>query len=152
MSSAREDDDAARTAQAFRPNTRPIAIAALANVLLAGLCLGVPYYRGHVQTEHSLRAFSRFAACLFGGRAQDTLGLGLPPGERAHFAAQVMNARLDWPGRCRSALGAIAPEEATFLWPSVKQAGADVRAVVTLLDRELLELSRARAAGATGRV
>jgi hypothetical protein len=146
------DDDAARTAQAFRPNARPLVIAVLANALLAAVFLGLPYYLGRVQTERSLREFARFAGCLFGGKPQATLGLGLPAGERAHFAAQVMNAKLDWPTRCRASLQAVAPEEATFLWPSVKQAGMDVRAVVTLLDRELLELARARAAGATGRV
>jgi hypothetical protein len=146
------DDDAARTAQAFRPNARPLVIAVLANALLAGVFLGLPYYLGRVQAERSLREFARFAGCLFGGKPQATLGLGLPAGERAHFAAQVMNAKLDWPARCRASLLAVAPEEATFLWPSVKQSGMDVRTVVTLLDRELLELARARAAGATGRV
>src|SRR5688500_405544 len=127
------EDDAERTAAAFRPNVRPMLIAVLANVLLAGLCLGVPYARGHAQTERSLRAFARFAGCLLDGKPQAQLGLGLPPGDRARFASQVMTAKLDWPGRCRDDLQAIAPDEAIFLWPSMKLAGADVRAAVALL-------------------
>jgi len=151
MNDAR-DDDAARAAAAFRPNVRPLLIAVIANVVLAGLLLGVPYARGHAQTEHSLRAFARFAGCLFGGRPQTQLGLGLPPGDRAHFAAQVMTAKPDWPARCRADLRAVAPEEAIFLWPSIKLAGTDVRAAVALVDRELLALARTRQVGATGRV
>ncbi len=151
MNDAR-DDDAARAAAAFRPNVRPLLIAVIANVVLAGLLLGVPYARGHAQTEHSLRAFARFAGCLYGGRPQSQLGLGLPAGDRAHFAAQVMNAKPDWPARCRTDLQAVAPEEAIFLWPSIKLAATDVRAAVALLDRELLALSRTRQVGAAGRV
>jgi hypothetical protein len=146
------DDETARAAQAFRPNTRPVLIAVLANVVLAGLCLGVPYARGHAQGEQSLRAYARFAGCLFGAEPQPTLGLGMPEGERARFAAQVMRGPQDWPARCRAPLRAIAPEPAVFLWPSVKQAAEDVRATVELLDRELLALDRARKAGSTGRV
>jgi hypothetical protein len=146
------DDDAARVAAGFRPNVRPLLIAVIANVVLAGLLLGVPYARGHAQTERSLRAFARFAGCLFGGRPQAQLGLGLPSGDRAHFAAQVMRAKPDWPARCRTDLRAVAPEEAIFLWPSIKLAATDVRAAVALLDRELLALARTRQVGAAGRV
>jgi len=146
------EEDATRAAQAFRPNARPMLLALLANVVLAALCLGVPYWRGHARAEQSLRSFSRFAACLFGARPRAELGLGLPPRDTAHFAAQVMRAGPDWPGRCRKPLLAIAHDEAIFLWPSVKQTSADVRAAVQLLDRELLALARARQVGAAGRV
>ncbi|HMI92292.1 MAG TPA: hypothetical protein VK509_13040 [Polyangiales bacterium] len=133
-------------AKAFRPKVRPMGVAIVANIALAALLLGVPYYRGHAQGEHSLDAFARFAGCLLGGEPGKTRGLGLPPGEADHFAAQVMLAGKDWPARCRPLLQAIAPEEAVFLWPSVKVAGADVRALVQLEQRELDALSRQRLA------
>ena len=146
------DSDTRDAARAFRPKTPPLAIAVLANVVLAALCLGVPYYRGHIRAEQSLRAFSRFAGCLFDARPQPDLGLGFPPDERDHFAAQVLRAAHDWPARCRAELHAVAPDEAVFLWPSVKQAGADARAAVALVERELSTLARQRQIDATARV
>jgi hypothetical protein len=146
-----DDEDTEQAARAFRTRS-PIAIAMLANVVLAALCLGVPYVRGHAQAKQSLRAFSRFAACVFGGQQQTSLGLGLPSGERSHFAGQVMRAGASWPDSCKPALHAIAPEEAIFLWPSVKQAGADVRTVVRLVDSELSQLARLRQMEPAGRV
>jgi hypothetical protein len=89
---------------------------------------------------------------MLGGKAQSGHGLGLPPGERVHFASNVMTAGDDWPQRCNDELVAIAPEEAIFLWPSAKQAGADLRAVVGLLRQELGQLARQRASGERGRV
>jgi hypothetical protein len=135
-------------AKAFRPNVlpRPVGVAIVANVVLAALCLGVPYYRGNAQAEHSLHAFARFAGCLLGAEPGTKLGLGMPAGEADHFAAQVMLAGKDWPARCRPLLQAIAPEEAVFLWPSVKTAGADVRTLVKLGERELDALARQRLA------
>jgi hypothetical protein len=147
-----DDDDTVEAAKAFRAGLGPIAIAVLANLVLGALCLGVPYYRGHIQAQASLRAFSSFAACLLDAKAQSSLGLGMPVGEREHFASQMMRGPADWPGRCREALRAVAPEEAIFLWPSVKQAGGDVRTVVRLVDAELTALGRARRLEPPGRV
>jgi len=142
-SPAQEELEAAK---AFRPKIRPMGVAIAANAVLAALFLGVPYYRGHAQAEHSLDAFARFAGCLLGAEPGKTRGLGLPAGEADHFAAQVMLAGKDWPARCRPLLQAVAPEEAVFLWPSVKVAGADVRALVKLEERELDALARQRLA------
>ena len=136
--------------KAFRPNVQPVVIAMIANVVLAAMCLGVPYYRGHVQAQASLQAFARFAGCLLNAEPGKTLGLGMPQGEEDHFAAQVMIAGKDWPARCRPLLQAIAPEEAIFLWPSVKTAGSDLRALVQLGTRELDALGRQRLAEHAG--
>jgi hypothetical protein len=57
-----------------------------------------------------------------------------------------MLAGKDWPARCRPLLRSVAPEEAVFLWPSVKVAGADVRTLVKLTERELDALQRQRLA------
>jgi hypothetical protein len=146
------DDISLREAEAFKPNRRPLLLAVLSNVLLAALCLGVPYYRGKVRAQDSLRAFSTFASCLLGGQAQSSMGLVMPPGERTHYAARVMGAEADWPARCDDELQAVAPAEAIFLWPSVKTASADVRAVVRLLQRELDALTEQRASGSPARV
>ncbi|MDH5670824.1 MAG: hypothetical protein OEZ06_01660 [Myxococcales bacterium] len=141
------DAEALREAKGFRAGARHIWIAVLANLLLGAICLGVPYYRGQQQAQDSLRAFGRVAACLLGGRSEDGLGLGLPIGERDHYAAQVLSAQADWPKRCNAPLQAVAPAEAIFLWPSVKTAGADVRAVIGLVERELEALGRGRIGG-----
>ena len=146
------DEQTLKELRAFRPSARPMAITVAANVVLAALCLGVPSYRGKVQSQESLQAFSGFAACMLGGKPRGGTGLGLPPGEHVHFAANVMGAPADWPERCNGKLDAIAPEEAIFLWPSVKQAGADLRAVVALLRTELGQVARQRASGKQARV
>src|SRR5947207_845136 len=91
------DLEAIEAARTFRKRSRPLAIAVTANVLLASVCLGVPYYRGRAQAKASMHAFARFTGCLFGAQAGRGLGLGLPPGERDHFAAQVLGAPLSWP-------------------------------------------------------
>ncbi len=146
------DLEAIQTAQAFKPKRGPLAIAMTANVLLAAICLGVPYWRGHAQARAALHSYARFASCLLGAEAQGGLGLGMPPGDRDHFAGQVLHAGADWPQRCVADLRKIAPEEAVFLWPSVKVAGGDVRAVVALSERELNALSRQRQMQAAGHV
>jgi hypothetical protein len=146
------DEDTEREAKAFRPKNGPLAIVVLSNLVLAVICLGVPYYRGHLAAEASLRAFSRFAGCMLGAKPNASMGLGLPIGERSAFAGQMLLAAADWPGRCKPPLGAVAPTEAVFLWPSVKVAGADVRAVVRLLDQELAAAGRMRRMSDSGRV
>ena len=145
-----QDQDELEAARAFRPNIMPVVLAVSANALLAVLCLGVPYYRGHAQAESSLHAYSRFAACLLDAEPANVLGLGMPVGERERFAGLFMRGPASWPGRCMPMLRAIAPEEAIFLWPSVKQAAADVRALVKLTESELAQLGRSR--GVHGRV
>lgn len=140
-----QEDDEAEAARAFRPNVRPLAIAVAANALLAVLFLGLPYYRGQLQAESSLRAYRSFAACLLDAEQGSALGLGMPRGERERFAGLFMLGPASWPARCVPGLRAIAPEEATFLWPSVKQAGADVRALVKLQESELGQVGKARA-------
>ncbi|MFI5308505.1 MAG: hypothetical protein ACHQ53_14195 [Polyangiales bacterium] len=147
-----DEEETRQAARAFRASSQPLAIAVVANVALAALFLGVPYWRGHAQAKSALRDFARFSACLFGAQAKQSLGLGLPLGERAHFAARVMLADQRWPGQCKPALQAIAPPEAIFLWPSVKQAAADARATVRLVDAELSQLVRARSLEPLGRV
>jgi hypothetical protein len=152
MSMDADEAETQKAARAFRTRSQPLAIAVVANVALAAVCLGVPYWRGHAQTKHALREFGRFSACVFGAKSKGSLGLGYPLGERAHYAAQVMLGDAQWPERCKPALRAIAPAEAIFLWPSVKQADVDVRATVRLADNELSQLGRARAVDPAGRV
>jgi hypothetical protein len=143
------EEAAKREAEAFRPNTKPIAIALAVNGLLAALCLGVPYYRGQHLAEHSLREFATFASCAVGGEPETKLGLALPPAERSQFADKVLHGDARWPQSCAGALHALMPEEAIFLWPSVKRAGADVRAAAGLVERELAALDKARKQGVT---
>ncbi len=133
-----------RIAESFRPSFRPLLMTVLANALLAALLLGVPYVRGRAIASSERPAFARLARCLLGGEPSDAPGLGLPKGEREHFADQVLFAKRDWPLSCRSNLQALMPPDAIFLWPSVKEAGADLRAVLRLLDTELAALHRKR--------
>jgi hypothetical protein len=140
-----------RMANAFRPNRRPLLLAVLANGTMAALLLGVPYWRGHNLAANERRDFAQFARCLMGGEIADKPGLSLPRGERDHFAAKVLFANPSWPLVCRPALQRLAPPDATFLWPSVKQAGADLRAAVELVARELSTLDARRKHG-QGRV
>jgi hypothetical protein len=143
------EEAAKREAEAFRPNTRPMMIALGINGLIAALCLGGPYYRGQQLAEHSLREFASFASCAIGGKPEPSLGLGLPPAERSQFAEKVLHSDAGWPQECAAPLHALVPEEAIFLWPSVKRAGADVRAAAGLVERELLALDGARKQGVT---
>lgn len=145
------DREAEQLASAFRPHRRPLMIAVVANVSMAVLLLGVPYLRGRQLAAAERRQFVEFARCLVGGETAPTPGMSLPRGERAHFAEKVLLSGPEWPGTCRPLLRALAPEEALFLWPSVKQTGADLRAAVALVERELDALDKRRKQG-LGRV
>ncbi|HEY2736644.1 MAG TPA: hypothetical protein VGI70_21740, partial [Polyangiales bacterium] len=143
MSNASELENA-RLASTFRPNRRPLFIALLVNGVLSALLLGVPYWRGRQLAQEERRDFVQFARCLIGGEMAPEPGLSIPRGDRDHFAGKFLFARADWPLLCRPALQRLAPPDAFFLWPSVKQAGADLRAAVTAVDRELTLLDTRR--------
>jgi hypothetical protein len=143
--------ETARLASTFRPNRRPLQIAVLANGVMALLLLGVPYFRGRSLAAEERREFGQFARCLIGGEPTTNPGLSLPRGDREHFAAKVLFAKPSWPLACRPALHSLAPPEAFFLWPAVKQAGEDMRAAVAMVERELVQLDASRKRG-PGRV
>lgn len=109
----------------------------VANALLAGLFLGVPWLRERARADEVRADFARFAACVYGGEAMAVPGLALPSGDTAHFAFRALRAGPDWPGRCRPILLAVAPEEARFLLPSAAAAEHEVRRAVDLVRREL---------------
>lgn len=138
-------------AGALRPNRKPLWIAFGVNLVIAILLLGVPYYRGRRLAQQERADFVAFVRCMIGGDTAESPGLSLPRGEREHYAAKVLYANADWPLSCRPTLKRLQPPDATFLWPSVKVAGADLRAAVELVDRELLGLAKHRKEAA-GRV
>jgi hypothetical protein len=141
--------DAERIASTFRPNRRPLQVAVLANALLAIALLGWPYLRGRALAHEARRHFADLSMCLMGGQRAAHPGLSLPRGDRDHFAGKVMLAGPSWPLACRPVLQRLAPEPKVFLWPSVKQAGMDLRAAAELADRELADLDARRKAGLT---
>lgn len=143
--------EARQLAGAMRPNRKPLWIAVGVNVMMAVLLLGVPYWRGRMLAQAERADFVAFARCMFGGETASEPGLSLPRGEREHYAAKVLYANRDWPVSCRPPLKRLQPPNATFLWPSVKTAGADLRAAVDLVDRELVTLAKRRTQ-APGRV
>jgi hypothetical protein len=141
------DLEAERLASAFRPNRKPLIIAIIANGALALLLLGIPYLRGRTIAADARRNFADLSRCLMGGEIAKDPGLSLPQGDREQFATKVMRAGPGWPLSCRPQLRKLAPESAIFLWPSVKQASADLRAAVELTERELETLAQRRKAG-----
>jgi hypothetical protein len=141
------ESETERIARSFRPQWRPVAITVGANLLLTSLLLGVPYWRGHEIALRQRQAFAQLAQCVFGGHLPTSPGLSLPSGDRDHYADNVLYAPEDWPLSCRRPLQALAPPDVIFLWPSVKRAGADLRAVVRLVDQELVLLHQARGLG-----
>jgi hypothetical protein len=141
------DHEAERLVKSFRPNQRPLVLAFGINFVIAALLLGVPYVRGRMLANEERRNFVGFAQCLIGGEPAPVPGLSMPRGEREHFAAKVLHASAAWPMSCRPQLKKLAPPNALFLWPSIKQTGADLRAAVDLVDRELTRLAERRKAG-----
>ena len=148
---SRDDKRAAEDAkllEALRPRRRPLLLyAVLVNLVLALLGLGAPWVRGGQRADEGRARFARFSACLFQGRVAEEPGLVLPDAARAQLAGLFASAGPDWPARCRPALAAIAPREATFLFPKVKTAEAQVRGAVALVDRELEALEGGRGGG-----
>ncbi|MET0388953.1 MAG: hypothetical protein ABW321_23470 [Polyangiales bacterium] len=138
------EHEARELAGALRPNRRPMWYAVSVNLVLAGLLLGVPYLRGQQLARDGRAHFVAFARCMIGGEVAPTPGLSLPRGEREHYAAKYLFAEPAWPLSCRSELQAVRPPDATFLWPSVKVAGSDLRAAIDLVDRELGQLAQRR--------
>ncbi len=138
--------DDTKLAGTFRPDRRPFLVTVVANVLLATVFLVVPRFREQHRADEARADFAAFAACLYGGRAQPSPGLGLPVGDTAHFAYQALRRGPEWPGHCRDELLAIAPREVTFLLPSASVAEREVRRAVDLVRRELERFSAERAA------
>jgi hypothetical protein len=145
------EQEAKQVASAMRPQRRPLMIALAANLVLSTALLGVPYVRGRILARETREHYVAFVQCLIGGEVAEKPGLSLPRGEREHFAAKVLFANSDWPMACRPALQRLRPPEATFLWPSLKAAGADLRVAIDLVDKELIALAKRRAE-ASGRV
>lgn len=126
--------------RSMRPSTGPLLQAVLLNGGLALILLGGPFLRGVLRAEASVAAYGRFAACMTGGTPEAGLGLALPDGDRAAFAATYRSGDATWPARCLPDLDAIAQEDAIFLMPGAKEHEADVRSMVTLLRGELERL------------
>jgi|GEM_PF-3927154 len=145
------EQEAKQVASAMRPQRRPLLIALAANLVMSGALLGVPYVRGRILAREMREHYVAFVQCMIGGEPAANPGLSLPRGEREHFAAKVLFANADWPMACRPALQRLRPPDATFLWPSLKSAGLDLRAAVDLVDKQLATLAKRRAEG-TGRV
>lgn len=141
------DVELERIAHAFRPNLKRLAVAVLANLVLAILFLGLPYLRGRQMAVKARRDFARVTNCLIGGEIVHTFGLSLPKGDRDHFASKVMHEAAGWPLCCRPLLRKLAPPPAFFLWPGVKQAGIDLRAAVRLAEKEIKLLDQRRKLG-----
>jgi hypothetical protein len=131
----------------FTPSLRPFVLIVVANALFALVFLGGPFYRGRLRATGSEERFAAFAACLYGGLPSEAPGLALPEGDRRHFAAQVIEAGPEWPGRCARLLEGIVAEPATLIFPSVKRAEVTARAAVGRVRTELETLERARSRG-----
>lgn len=147
------DKQTEREAEAFRPDRRPFLFGLAANCVLAFVFLVLPYTRARLRATEAREAFADFAACFLGGQKAEDPGLALPAGEREHFADLVMHADAGWPARCDEALATISPDQATFLFPSVKQADADTRAAIDLVREEarVLRGDRSRLGHVPGR-
>jgi hypothetical protein len=129
--------DVVEVAGTFRRGRSALLVGVVANLALAVIFLGVPWWRERGRVLEARARFAEFAACLYGGRVQPEPGLGLPPGDTAFFAARALEGPADWPARCRPALLVVAPEYARFLLPSAAVAEEDVRRAVGLARREL---------------
>ncbi len=129
--------DEVEVAGRFRPGRSALLVAVVANVALAVVFLGVPWWRERGRALEARAHFADFAACLYGGQAVAAPGLGLPSGDTAHFAARALSGPPDWPVRCRKDLLDVAPPYARFLLPSAAVAEDEVRRAVDLVRREL---------------
>lgn len=137
-----EDSDA----EALRPpSLGPWLRALAANVLLAALLVGIPYWRGRERAVGVAHAVASVAACLTGGAVRlGVVGLAGPADERERFGAQYFDAPTDWPTACRRLAERIAPEPAIFLFPAPKSAEAELATRVSAFREALTELAAAR--------
>jgi hypothetical protein len=136
----------------LRPRVRPLLNALLANAILALVLIGVPLFRGRTRAEASVRAFDEYTACLHGTHASESLGLSMPEGHQARFAALYLRAVPEWPATCADALARISPEPATLLLPWAKDGEEEVRAAVIGVRSAFDELVAARAEERTPQV
>jgi hypothetical protein len=111
--------------------------ALFGNVVLLVVLLGGPFARGILRAHGAWRDFADFGACVYGGKALEGAGLGVPIGSEAHFAARLVKRERGWPDRCLEKLHQILPDQPIFLLPSVKVAENEVRATAELVEREL---------------
>lgn len=147
-----DEAERALTAKKLRPSVRPYLHAFLANAILALLLLGFPLLRGRSRAEASVQAFDEYTACLHGGQVSTTLGLSMPEGHEARFAALYLRAVPEWPASCGEALDRIAPAPVTLLLPGAKQGEEEVRAAVIGVRAAFDALVLARAEERIGQV
>ncbi|MDB4990730.1 MAG: hypothetical protein JWN04_5908 [Myxococcaceae bacterium] len=119
---------------------RRILLIVGGNFALFVVMIGLPWLRGYLRTRALWHAFGAFGACLFGGTVAPEPGLGVPIGYESHFATRAL-AKPSWYNDCNDELARLAPDDATFLMPSVKVAENDLRAAVELVHNELAPLS-----------
>jgi hypothetical protein len=116
---------------------RRLLWALFGNAVLLLVLLGGPFARGILRAHAAWGGFADFGACIYGGKALEGAGLGVPIGSEAHFAARLVKRERGWPERCVQKLHQILPDQPIFLLPSVKVAENEVRATAALVEREL---------------
>lgn len=130
-------EEEARALRRGSRRTQRLWLAAIVgNVLVAAGLLGGPYLRGRHRALEARAHFAEFAACLTGGEALASPGLGFPEGS-AEGTADRFRQDPAWPGDCRDALRAVAPDESFWLLPDTRHAEGETRRAVRMVAGEL---------------
>lgn len=137
--------EAREAVRGMRPRLGPWINGLAANLVLAAVLIGFPWWRGRTRAEMAVQAYVAYAACLHAGTVRQAPGLSLPEHHRERFAALYVQAVPEWPASCRDELDRIPQEEAFLLFPGAKSGEGEVRAAVTGARSALDALAEARA-------
>ena len=107
------------------------------HVLSLLLLIGVPYVHGRWRARQLQARYAEASACVLGGTAVRSAATGQVADPAGYFSSQFLQRGDDWPARCTGPLQALAQSPAHFVFPSVKEAEANVQKAADILLTEL---------------
>lgn len=115
---------------------------------LLAVLLGVPYAHGHWRGRSLQAKYATAAACMYGATPSRSYATASVDDAASAYATMFLEPSAGWPRHCEGALRDLAKDPALFLFPSVKQAEANVQKAAQIVLSEIEALPQPLLVGA----